>query len=395
MSAALKALKLNKNAGRPKHERLRDYLAGELAAQRLKPGDALPTELELASTLTIARSTVRQALAALERDGLIRRVQGKGTFVRDDAPQQIAMRRGLFALITPEIRSGFYPSLLRGFEEAARERQGQVLVSCSENDLGKQADLVLQLLDKQVTGVAIVPTTLPPTPAHQLRPFHRQGVPIVFCHRRVEGLRAPLLAIPFEDVGRMAGQRLAEAGHRRVAYLALHRATSSLAYEQGLRLGLREAGVDLPMTCVQYGNCTSSDPAEQEAEIERLLESVINPAARRPTALFVGYDPVAEMIYLMLSRRGLRVPEDITLIGFGGAWREGAMTRRLSSVTVDETDVGRQALALLDRMSRGELPIDHEETLTLPLGFSRGETLAAPPGVERRNRPRGRRETRG
>src|SRR4051812_19832486 len=115
MADSLKASILDKDPARPKHERLREYLVGELAARRLKPGDALPTELELASTLMISRSTVRQALAALDRDGLIRRVQGKGTFVSDEPPERVEPRRGLlFALVSPEIRSGFYPSLLRG-----------------------------------------------------------------------------------------------------------------------------------------------------------------------------------------------------------------------------------------------------------------------------------------
>ena len=46
---------------------------------------------------------------------------------------------------------------------------------------------------------------------------------MVFCHRRVEGIAAPLLAIPFHEVGRLAGQALAERGHRRVAFVHRHR----------------------------------------------------------------------------------------------------------------------------------------------------------------------------
>ena len=63
----------------PKHERLRAYIMRELDAGRLRPGDALPTELALAESAGVSRNTVRQALAGLERSGLISRVRGRGT----------------------------------------------------------------------------------------------------------------------------------------------------------------------------------------------------------------------------------------------------------------------------------------------------------------------------
>ena len=67
----------------PKHERLRKHLLRELAHGRLRPGNALPTEFELAISAKMSRNTVRQALSELQRSGLIRRVRGRGTFIHD------------------------------------------------------------------------------------------------------------------------------------------------------------------------------------------------------------------------------------------------------------------------------------------------------------------------
>ena len=173
----------------PKHEQLRAYLLAELQAGRLKPGESLPTEIALAEATRISRSTVRQALAGLERNGLIRRVRGRGTFIHEDARARIRGGLDIFALIIPESRSGFYPSLQRGFNEAAAAIQNQVIVSDTDNDPLKQADVILQLIDKSVAGVAIVPTTISPTPSHQLRPLQDRNIPVVFCHRRVEGIQ--------------------------------------------------------------------------------------------------------------------------------------------------------------------------------------------------------------
>src|SRR4051812_27009288 len=166
--------------GVPKHERLRAYLLKELSSGRLNPGDALPTELALATSAEVSRNTVRHALAELERSGLIRRVRGSGTFVHESAMERLKAGLDIFALVIPDTRGGFYPSLQRGFHSASANCHNQVIICDTGNDLFRQADSLLQLIDTKVAGVAIVPTTVPPTPAHQLRPLHERGIPIVF-----------------------------------------------------------------------------------------------------------------------------------------------------------------------------------------------------------------------
>src|ERR1051326_5476943 len=104
---------------KPKHERLRAHLLKELREGRLKPGAALPSEFALATTADVSRNTVRHALAELERGGLIRRVRGSGTFVHESALERIRSGLDIFALVIPDTRGGFYPSLQRGFHEAA------------------------------------------------------------------------------------------------------------------------------------------------------------------------------------------------------------------------------------------------------------------------------------
>src|SRR6185312_5979012 len=91
----------------PKHERLRTYLLGELGAGRLKPGDLLPTELALAKSAEVSRNTVRHALGELERNGLIRRVRGSGTFVHESAMERLKPGLDIFALVLPDTRRGF------------------------------------------------------------------------------------------------------------------------------------------------------------------------------------------------------------------------------------------------------------------------------------------------
>ncbi len=365
------------DASLPKYEQLRSSLIAQIRDGQLAPGAAIPPELRLAELFDVARSTVRQAMSSLERDGLVRRIHGKGTFVHDEARERLQQHRGqkLFALIVPETAAGFYPSLQRSFEQSVASLHGQVIVCNSNNDIDKQGNTILQLIDHQVAGVAIVPTTNPATPAFQIRQLQKHGIPVVCCSRRVDGVQAPLLAIPFEDVGRRAGEAMREAGHTRVAMISGDRTVATEAYERGFRDAFRDEPAEIQ---IYYGHTQNPDISAHEAEMAEALNQFFDHGAP-PTAIFASFDSLAELIYMLLARRGLRVPHDVSLISFGGARRQGALARQLTSITIDEDRLGQDAVDLLDAMRRGDLPIDRNDTRDVSLGLSHGATLGRAP----------------
>jgi GntR family transcriptional regulator of arabinose operon len=375
------------SSGAAKHERLRDYLVAEISEGRLLPGELLPSEQRIAETLQIARSTVRQAMATLEREGFVRRVHGKGTFIQDESalPPLTEKGHGLFALIVPETQVGFYPSLQRSFESAAADLHNQVIVCNSNNDVDKQGNSILQLIDHRVAGVAIVPTTVPPTPAFHIRQLQRQGIPVVCCARRVEGVQAPLLAIPFEEVGRRAGDVMRDAGHRSVAMMSGDRTPAAEAYERGFRDAFRGIDASEGSIRVFYGSVHSPELSAHESELSSQLDDLFH-SEQPPTAIFVSFDSLAEMIFVLLAKRGIRVPDDVSLLGFGGARRQGALSQQLTSITIDEEQLGRDAVELLDQMRQDKLPIESNETRWLRLGISDGATLVKCRSGRRRGR---------
>jgi GntR family transcriptional regulator, arabinose operon transcriptional repressor len=363
--------------GSTKYGQLYTRLVGDVTNGRLKPGDVLPPEPVMADQMNLARSTVRQALAQMERNGLVRRVRGKGTYIHEDAHRRLRSGLDAFALIVPDAQSGYYPSLMAGFEEAAGAVRNQVIVVSSRNDSHRQGDGILQLIDKQVAGVAIVPVIGSQTPAYQIRQLQKNHIPVVLCHRGVEGIQAPVLAFSGHDIGRLAGEAMAKRGHRRVAFVSALRSTLASAYEAGLRGAMQSAGGWLDDASVVY---VGSDGYANQAEYERLTDDAIvklikRPEGDRPTAIFTGFDATAELIFLQLMRHGLSVPDDMSLVSFGGATRLGAMQHRLTCVTVDEAMIGRLAAKLLDEMRSGKRTIESDERIEISLGFSEGRTL--------------------
>ena len=202
----------------------------------------------MADSLQVARNTIRQALGELEQEGVIERVKGQGTFVRDIPKKVPPQGLDAFAIVVPETLGGtFYSPLMSGFEKACNSIHNEMIVRSTGNSPSRQADAILALLDKKVGGIAIVPATAVPTPPYQIRQLQQQGVPVVFCHRGVEGASAPTLAVDFKQIGRMVGKQFMKLGHKRIAYLTLGSKgdQASGRYELGLKEVLRESGIEL------------------------------------------------------------------------------------------------------------------------------------------------------
>jgi len=374
MLASLKEFSIaNTDASAPKYARLKEAILRCLENGQLQPGDPLPAEQKFVEALGIARSTVRQALAILEQDGLLHRVHGRGTFVADEADQQLRRGSEILGLIVPEVGAGFYPALQSGYESAASLAGQQIIVANTDNQVERQANVILQLVDKNIAGLALVPASTEVTPASQVRVVQRQGIPVVFCHRRVPGVTAPLVAFNGVDVGRNAGTEMLARGHRELAYFASHHFEMSAAYEDGLR----EVYPGLRADHIFYGDWTRDTEGEYHQQLEPLecaLKEMFE-SSHPPTAIFASFDTQAELIYLLLNDMGVRVPEDVALIGFGGARRDRPFMQQLTSVVVDEAELGRRAVRMLEEMRKGERAIDDDETVWMPLTISDGKTL--------------------
>jgi GntR family transcriptional regulator, arabinose operon transcriptional repressor len=363
-----------------KHAQLRLALESEIANGAYLPGHFLPSEPELARRFSLSRSTVRQALFSLEQDGVVERHPGKGTVVRDREAVKNQPHMAAFAIVLPEIQSGHYPALVDGFAAAASDLHYQILVCTTGNETSRQGDIILQLLDKRVAGVALLPPTVGNIPDYQLRQLQSQGIPIVMLHRAIESVPAPVVAISFEDVIIKAAESLLSRGHRRIALLASHRSEAVNRYEAALSIALRKAGSELPSELIKIGASKSSQvgPARTR-EIDEALASLLTlPEDRRPTAIIDPWDSDMEACYFSLLRAGIEPPNQISLVSFGGASRLNVLAKRLTAVTVDEPATAKLTAQLLDQMTRGVRSISDASRFLAPLGFHQGETIAEP-----------------
>ena len=267
---------------------------------------------------------------------------------------------------------------MSGFEKACNSIHNEMIVRSTGNSPSRQADAILALLDKKVGGIAMVPATAVPTPPYQIRQLQQQGVPVVFCHRGVEGVSAPTIAIDFEEIGRMAIEQFVKRGRERIAYLALSARgdQATFRYKRGLQEALRQKNLELREEFVY------KSPNEEiklpvfnyEKSIRQWLEDVFK-RADAPTAIFVPFDPLAEMVMSLLDEMGVRIPQDVALLSFGPKWREMLIARRLSAIVIDSIQIGQQACDLLAEMRSGQRRMDDGQQFEVQPTLSEGKTL--------------------
>jgi GntR family transcriptional regulator, arabinose operon transcriptional repressor len=362
----------------PKYQQLYDQLRSEIRTGRWAPGALFPNEAELVKSLGISRNTVRQALIQLVQDGAITRIQGQGTFVASTHRPHTKARPQLdiLALVAPQIREGFYPSLIHGFEEACAEIQHPAIISNSGNDIGRQADLFFQLMDQSVGGIALVPTTAPTTPPHQIRQLQKNGIPVVLLHRTISGIDAPSVVFSGEEMGLNAGRELCKRGHRKIGFVFARRYSMVDSYELGLKKAFDEKNANCEIVPVPYGMDTPDLHRDAEKSIQKVVAEVLS-GPDRPSAIFCGNASDAEIVYLQAIAMGLSVPDDLSLICINSAWREHGLAGKISSVVVDEHKIGSKAAQMLHDMRNGKMEIDSNDQIVFPASFQLGETLGS------------------
>ena len=361
----------------PKYKRIKQYISYEIVNGSYGEGQALPSENELVEQTGMSRTTVRQAIKELENEGRVRRIKGKGTFPVQKQKTPFVQKSHIFAIVLPEIHRDLYPQLVKGFDEGAVDRHYRVLIGNTDDNVQKQGDIILGLIDKNISGVALVPPTLSPTPDYQIRQLVEHGISVVCCHRPVSGVDVPLIAWNWQDVGRMAAEEIVRYGHTKIAYFAFSRYLTTQMYEKGMRESLESNGLTLPESRVFYA-AESPKRGNLIDEQDKILEMLKQDD--RPTAIFCCGNYEAEHVVYLANEIGLKVPEDLSVMGFGEKHRMGIVRENLSSVVVEEFELGRHAAKLLHQMcSEKSHTLQAGKQHYMPLELSGGRTLGHVP----------------
>jgi GntR family transcriptional regulator of arabinose operon len=322
-----------------------------------KKGENIPPEKVLCSEFSIARGTLRQALQKLEGEGLLRREQGRGTFVRlRERNHQIGQHQTQhLAFVVPYVRDSSVLTILVGFQQTAEHAGFSVIFNHANNDTRQQEEVVQKLVRQGVTGIAIYPVDS--DHISSIDGLVSAGYPIVLVDRYLKGLSADYVMSDHFGGALRAVHFLLSQGHRRVGFVtwlspAISMEHRLLGYFQALRE--RDVEPDERLICRVEGYPTVDLNA---------LKAYVS-TAQRPTAIFAANDQIAIGLYRAASSVGLHIPDDLSLVGFDDLDMASHLDPPLTTVAQPFLEIGRRAAELLLRRIRGEAsPL---QQMTLP-----------------------------
>jgi LacI family transcriptional regulator len=333
---------------RPLHlkAQVEQLLRDAIASGRF-PGDRLPTEVELAEQLGVSRETVRRACEELQKQGLLVKFRRKGTFTRFPG-------LALDVKVAESTLIGYLQAdyeAAPGQEEAATRTIGGLMLQGAVADASRAGfELVVRRAPSARMSAAF---------RHLSQNTRLRGV--IFASygeekllRRVTELGLPALLLDHDlhvpQVGSLrddsfAGARdavryLADLGHRRIAFADWHRGDLNPWRLTGYRQGLRDAGLPRRRTWELPAALTEAGARQVVAALQAL--------SPRPTALLCFNNTLARLVIEEGQRRGLDVPNDLSVMGCGGEDVPG-----LTCHQADWHGMGQQAVQMLLRAVEG------------------------------------------
>lgn len=307
-----------------------------------------PTVADVARLAGVSRGTVSKALngsGQLSQQTRRRVLAAAAELGFEPNPQARSLTSGrtfTVGLLTSDTIGRFSIPLLQGVEDALGAGSISVLLCDARGDREREAQYVRTLLSRRVDGIIVTARKTDVRPAIGSLP-----VPVVYAYSQSDqpGDRAVIS----DDLraGYLAVSHLLAGGRRRVAYVSGPvRQLAVRRREEGARAALAEAGLDLPPSAVRYGEWSEEWGREVAAAL--VSDDAFD-------GVFCGSDEIGRGVADALRDLGVRVPDDMALVGVDN-WRPLATACRPPLTTIDLRleEIGRVAAAeLLERMAGG------------------------------------------
>lgn len=348
---------------------------------------------DIAEELNISVTAVSRALRDMPDIGpkttkLVKETAERLGYRRNMAARYLKTNRSMMlGMVVTDIGNPVFAAMYKGIE-CVCQKSGYTLLLGNSNESAKQEGAVISnMLDHGIDGILLVPSM---ENQSVLRQLEQAKVPYLILQRKFPGLSAGYVQSNDYEGGCLAARHLYELGHRRFLYVSapMHISSARDRY-QGFMAYLREQ--DQPESAVEILECDGTRAGSCRA-IQRWMadwtaakascaEGEPEPGGGRweATAIFCFSDYVAYGVYSALTDQGIRIPEDISVMGYDNNEYSDMTLPPLTTVDICPAEIGRQAAEwILDYINDPREEKNQERVILQPKLVVRGSTAAAP-----------------
>jgi LacI family transcriptional regulator len=319
---------------------------------------------DIARKLNIAASTVSRALnnnpiiSEPTRRLIERTAREMGYRPNIMAANFRTRRTNTIGVMLPLINRHFFSSVISGVEDVAYNRGFAVTISQSNDNIEKEIKIAQTLYSNRVDGL-ILSIGMQTTNFDHLRLFSERNVPLVFFDRVTEEIAAHKIVVDDYRGGLKATEHLIEQGGKNFAHIGgplnLKIYQNRLA---GFRDALLKADLEFDESMLIHNSLTRADGTNA---IQKLLQN-----KKKPDAIFCANDTTALSVIIYLREKGIKVPDDIMIVGFSNEPFSEVVTPSISTIRQPGFEMGQKAADLLIRQIKvKEKPVRYR-TIVMP-----------------------------
>ena len=265
-------------------------------------------------------------------------------------------------VVVPSLENPVFAEAVAGFDAAARAGGYSVMITSTEYDRDREAEAVATLLRYRVDGLALTLTRADTAAVRDK--LAAAGVPYTLIYNEPSPTARDVVSVDNAAAARTVADHLIRLGHRRVAMVSGHLAASDRAVRRrdGFVAAVTQAG--LPAPDVHQLDFAARD-------VRPVMADLLGSEASRPTALFCSTDRLAIAVIGTANRLGLRVPHDLSVVGFDGIELGRELFPSLTTIVQPSYNIGHAAAEAVLARRAGQ---DPRMPVILPFSLRIGES---------------------
>lgn len=329
-----------------KHLMVKEKIKEWITTGQVKPGDKIYSENELVKIFGVSRHTIRQAVGDLVHEGWLYREQGAGTFCSNKVIQnqpkgeKSPINGKNIGVITTYISDYIFPLIIKGIESYLTEKGYSLTFACTDNDVEKEKQCLQSMLSRNIDGLIIEPTKSSgynPNINFYLE-LEQNNIPYLMINQYYSQLIPPHIIVNDKKGGFIATDHLIKLGHEKIIGIFKTDDLQGVYRMQGFIQAFRENNITLfPEMIITYST------EEQDNILMEKVKKILSLSETMPTGIICYNDQIALSLLNILRDLQIRVPEDISMVGYDDSYLAEASEVKLTSVIHPKMKMGIDA----------------------------------------------------
>jgi len=348
----------------PLYQQVEQYLREQIVSGALRRGDMLPQVKDLCEKFGgINHLTVRQAIKNLSEENLVKTIHGRGSFVSEELN-----RHERIVILLPHLENTLHVSIAQGAQEIFTAHGLRSLILDSQGSEATEVDHIANLKDLPLGGALIFPIPTGNVAEH-IFALKRDSFEFVLVDRYFEDIATPCVVVDNYRGGYESARHLA-LSKCRVAWIGESHSTPARQRLEGFRTALNDAGIACPSIFIKSIEVFPNAPkpyhlAQREAVWAAIDELMTLQPPIDGLACSDDFNALATLERLQIL--GVKVPEQMAVIGFDDIPAAARSSPALTTIRQPMKQLGREAASmLLERLKDKKLPI-RKQTLPIEL----------------------------